>query len=254
MWCRDCWRRPAGSRIESRRCTSSTAWRAVARQPSAVHLARQLSDRYPDAALFSTCAGMARRPGSSRRVPWSPCFDSLAVPADRIPVEFDDRVELWRRELGRRRSAVVRQRREQRTDALSCRPCRTTVVLVTSRRRSVPPGCRPVRTSSAPEPTKGMDLLSLSVGRDRGRPSRRRPPRWYGGAVTFPLAIRLAGSRLAHRPARSWRLAALLAADPPALHQLEARDRTLARAFAASYGPLPESDQAGLPDAEPPSR
>ncbi|GAB3854416.1 hypothetical protein GCM10029963_47380 [Micromonospora andamanensis] len=60
----------------------------------------------------------------------------------------------------------------------------------------------------------------------------------------LPLAIRLAGSRLAHRP--NWRvadLAKLLASNARRLDHLTSGDRSVAGAFAASYASLKEPAQ-----------
>lgn len=207
----------------------------------AVHLARRLSDRYPDAALFIDLLGH----GEKRRVEPASALVTLlrqlGVPADRVPVELDARLELWRHELGRRRSVVVLDNAASSEQIMPLLPTEpTTVVLVTSRRRLFHPDVGTSRTLPLLSPQESMDLLSLSVGRDRVEAEPEAAAEVVRRCGHLPLAIRLAGARLAHR--RGWRLADLvgqLAGDPLVLHHLAEEESTVIGAFAASYEPLP---------------
>lgn len=209
----------------------------------AVHLARQLSDRYPDAALFIDLCGHGEKHRVEPASALVTLLRQLGVPADRVPVEFDDRVELWRHELGRRRSAVVLDNAASSEQIMPLLPTEpTTVVLVTSRRRLFHPDVGTSRTLPLLNPQESMDLLSLSVGRDRVEAEPAAAAEVVRRCGHLPLAIRLAGARLAHR--RGWRLADLveqLAGDPLVLHHLAQEESTVTGAFAASYEPLPGS-------------
>ncbi|MET8089586.1 BTAD domain-containing putative transcriptional regulator [Micromonospora sp. NPDC005220] len=207
----------------------------------AVHLARRLSARYRDARLFIDLCG----DGETTRIGPSAALVTLLrqlhVPAERIPIEFDARVELWRRELESRRVVVVFDNAAGSDQVLPLLPAsQGAVVLVTSRRRLVdldvgPPASLPLMTLD-----EGLELLAQTAGVERIAEEPAAAAEVVRRCGYLPLAIRLAGSRLAHRPARRVEeLADLLAADPPALNQLQVGDRTLARAFATSYGPLP---------------
>lgn len=209
----------------------------------AVHLARRLFDRYPDAALFIDLCGH----GDKNRIePAGALFTllrQLGVPADRVPVEFDDRVELWRQELARRRAVVILDNAASSEQIMPLLPAEpTTVVLVTSRRRLSHPDAGPSRTLSVMSPQESVDLLCLSVGRDRVEAEPDAAVEVVRRCGYLPLAIRLAGARLAHR--RGWRLADLaeqMAGDAPVLHHLAQEESTVTGAFAASYEPLPSS-------------
>ncbi|MER7587207.1 BTAD domain-containing putative transcriptional regulator [Micromonospora sp. NPDC127501] len=209
----------------------------------AVHLARRLSDRYPDAALFIDLCGH----GDKNRIePAGALFTllrQLGVPADRVPVEFDDRVELWRQELARRRAVVILDNAASSEQIMPLLPAEpTTVVLVTSRRRLSHPDAGPSRTLPVMSPQESVDLLRLSVGRDRVEAEPDAAAEVVRRCGYLPLAIRLAGARLAHR--RGWRLADLveqMAGDAPVLHHLAQEESTVTGAFAASYEPLPPS-------------
>ncbi|MEU8152864.1 BTAD domain-containing putative transcriptional regulator [Micromonospora sp. NPDC048986] len=211
----------------------------------AVHLARRLADRYPDAALFIDLCGH----GDKNRIePAGALFTllrQLGVPADRVPVEFDDRVELWRQELARRRAVVILDNAASSEQIMPLLPAEpTTVVVVTSRRRLSHPDAGPSRTLPVMNPQESVDLLRLSVGGDRVEAEPDAAVEVVRRCGYLPLAIRLAGARLAHR--RGWRLADLveqMAGDAPVLHHLAQEESTVTGAFAASYEPLPPSTQ-----------
>ncbi|WFF04185.1 BTAD domain-containing putative transcriptional regulator [Micromonospora sp. WMMD964] len=209
----------------------------------AVHLARRLSDRYPDAALFIDLSGHGEKrqvePGSALVV----LLRQLGVPAERVPVELDARVELWRQELARRRSVVVLDNAASSEQVMPLLPAESsTVVLVTSRRRLYHPEVGPSRTLPLLSPQESVELLSLSIGRDRVEAEPAAAAEVVRRCGHLPLAIRLAGARLAHR--RGWRLADFveqMAGDPLVLHHLAQEESTVTGAFAASYEPLPDS-------------
>ncbi|MGA4730615.1 BTAD domain-containing putative transcriptional regulator [Micromonospora taraxaci] len=209
----------------------------------AVHVARRLSDRYPDAALFLDLGGHGEKrqmePASALVI----LLRQLGVPAERVPVELDARVELWRQELARRRSVVVLDNAASSEQVMPLLPAEpSAVVLVTSRRRLSHPEVGPSRTLPLLSPQESVDLLGLSVGRDRVEAEPEAAFEVVRRCGHLPLAIRLAGARLAHR--RGWRLADLveqLTGDPLVLHHLARAESTVTGAFAASYEPLPDS-------------
>ncbi|MFG1761815.1 BTAD domain-containing putative transcriptional regulator [Micromonospora parva] len=209
----------------------------------AVHLARRLSERYPDAALFIDLCGHGEKNRVEPASALVTLLRQLGVPADRVPVEFDGRVEMWRQELARRRSVVVLDNAASSEQIMPLLPAEpTTVVLVTSRRRLSHPDVGPSQTLPVMSPQEGVDLLGLSVGRDRVEAEPDAAAEVVRRCGHLPLAIRLAGARLAHR--RGWRLVDLadqMAGDVPALHHLAQEDSTVTGAFAASYEPLPGS-------------
>ncbi|MEU8164348.1 AfsR/SARP family transcriptional regulator [Micromonospora parva] len=209
----------------------------------AVHLARRLSDRYPDAALFIDLYGHGDKNRIEPARALVTLLRQLEVPADRVPVEFDARVELWRRELGRRRSVLVLDNAASSEQILPLLPTEpTTVVLVTSRRRLTHPDVAPSQTLPVMTPEESLDLLALSVGKARVEAEPDAAAEVVRLCGHLPLAIRLAGARLAHR--RGWRLADLagqMAGDPLVLHHLAQEQSTVTGAFAASYEPLPGS-------------
>ncbi|MDG4761208.1 tetratricopeptide repeat protein [Micromonospora sp. WMMD710] len=208
----------------------------------ALHVARQLAPSYPDAQLFVDLRGHGDEDAVEPLAALFTLLRQLGVPGGRIPAELDHRAELWRRELGARKAVLVLDNVADSTQILPLLPTHPgAVVLVTSRRRLAeldvgPPESLPLMTLE-----EGLALLSQSAGVERVASDPRAAAEVVRRCGYLPLAIRLAGSRLAHRPARRIKeLATLLAAEPPPLNQLHVGDRTLARAFATSYESIPE--------------
>ncbi|RQW94731.1 AfsR/SARP family transcriptional regulator [Micromonospora inaquosa] len=209
----------------------------------AVHLARQLSARYPDAALFIDLCGHGEKKPVEPAAALVTLLRQLGVPANGVPVDLNARVELWRQELAHRRSVIVLDNAANSDQIMPLLPTEpTAVALVTSRRRLSHPDVGPSQTLPVLSPQESVDLLGLSVGRDRVEAEPAAAADVVRLCGHLPLAIRLAGARLAHR--RGWRLAEMaeqMAGDPLVLHHLAQEASTVTGAFAASYEPLPDS-------------
>jgi len=203
----------------------------------AVHAARLLRTRFPDAQLFIDLQGHSTKSPIEPAAATVTLLRQLGVAADRIPDDPADRVQLWHHVLGARRAILVLDNAASTAQVTPLLPTFGAVaVLVTSRRRLA--GLDGVTAQSVPLLTEpeAVELFGRIVGdRAAGEP----------GAVVevvrrcglLPLAIRLAGSRLAHRP--GWRVADLVRRlGAVALPGLTAEDRTVAAAFALSYGQL----------------
>ncbi|MGN9812378.1 AfsR/SARP family transcriptional regulator [Micromonospora sp. BQ11] len=207
---------------------------------TAVHLARLLRPSFPDAALFIDLRGHGDSGAVAPVAALGTLLRQLGVPSARIPAEQDYRAELWRRELAHRRCVVVLDNAATTDQVLPLLPSEPgAVVIVTTRRRldglDVSPPCAlPLLT-----PTEGLALLESAAGRDRVAAEPETAAAVVRKCGFLPLAIRLAGARLAHRPA--WRvgdLARLLDDTTSHLGHLAVRERTVAGAFATSYEPL----------------
>ncbi|MDG4790884.1 tetratricopeptide repeat protein [Micromonospora sp. WMMD1102] len=211
----------------------------------AVHVAAALSDRYPDAQLFIDLHGhSAARPVDPADAVVT-LLRQLGVPASRIPPEFDHRVALWRAELGGRRTVVVLDNagsRDQIEPLLPSAP--GALVLVTSRRRLLASDGIPPESLGVLREDDAIELLATVAGPGRIRAELKAATTVVRRCGHLPLAIRLAGARLAHRP--GWRVADLaqrLEHSGHVLGELSAEDRTVAAVFALSYEPLAERTQ-----------
>ncbi|WP_249999617.1 AfsR/SARP family transcriptional regulator [Actinoplanes sp. M2I2] len=204
----------------------------------ALHVAALLGDRHPDAHLFVDLHGHDAEQPLDPAAALLVLLGQLGVDAERIPPGLVDRVGLWRTELAGRRALVLFDNAAssaQLADLLPTGP--GSLALVTGRRRLL--GLDGVHPESLAvlNPDEGLTLLARIVG-----PRVWAEPEAGAEVVRrcgcLPLAIRLAGARLAHRP--RWRVADLVRRlGESVLPELAAEDRSVASAFAVSYRQLP---------------
>ena len=208
----------------------------------AVHLAGLVREDFPEAQLFIDLYGHSEQRPSSPEAALVTLLRQLGVPANRIPDDFDERVQLWRTEIATRRALVVLDNAASTAQVTPLLPTTGKVlVLVTSRRRLA--GLDAVRPESLGVLSEeaAVALLTRIVG-DRVGAEPAAAIEVVRRCGYLPLAIRLAGARLAHRP--RWRIADLahrLAESP--LPELAVEHRTVAHALALSYAHLPERAQ-----------
>lgn len=210
----------------------------------AVHVANLVADRYPDAQLFVDLHGHSDQGPVEPGAALTTLLRQLGVPGEAIPPGLDDRSALWRQELATRRTVLVLDNAastDQVTPLLPAAPhC---LVLITSRRRLL--GLDGVRPESLRLLTldEGCDLLAGVVG-DRVYEEPEAAVAVVRRCGHLPLAIRLAGARLARRP--GWRVADLaerLRPERGVLAELAAERRSVAGAFRLSYDNLPAAAQ-----------
>ncbi|MGY0004197.1 BTAD domain-containing putative transcriptional regulator [Micromonospora sp. I033] len=208
----------------------------------AVHLAYRLAGRHPDAQLFIDLRGHAEGVPVDPADALTALLRQLGVPAGRIPTEHDSRAELWQRELRGRRAVIVLDNAAGGDQVRPLLPAAAgSVVLVTSRRRLSTGDLGPSVPLPALTPAEAVQLLARTAGEERIGKEPEAAAEVVRRCGHLPLAIRLAGGRLAHRSA--WRVADLadrLAVGGTALRQLAVEQQTVASAFTASYEPLAE--------------
>lgn len=205
----------------------------------ALHVAGLVGARYPDAQLFVDLHGHSRRAPLEPGAALVTLLRQLGVPAQAIPTELDERVALWRSELASRRALVVLDNAAGTAQVGPLLPAAAgCLALVTSRRRLT--GLDGVRPESIQvmSQVEAVALLRRIAGErvDAEPDAAVEVVRRCG---FLPLAIRLAGSRLAHR--QRWRVVDLvhrLGEHGAALSGLAAEDRTVSAAFGLSYGQL----------------
>ncbi|WP_370118825.1 helix-turn-helix domain-containing protein [Streptacidiphilus sp. MAP12-33] len=183
----------------------------------AVHAAHRLAADYPDAQLYLDLHGFTegREPLGSDPALRS-LLTALDVPSEKVPIEgVEQLAACWRAELARRRAVVVLDNVADAEHVLPLLPgAGPSVVLITSRNRlvgldEVPPISLDVLTaeesarllaSASGEPT-GPNGLS---GPDGAQGRLARDPEAAAEVLRLcgrlPLALRLAGARLRHRP------------------------------------------------------
>ncbi len=203
----------------------------------AVHVATQLAESYPDAHLFIDLHGHSERAPLSPAAALAALLRQLGVPAERIPVDMDDRLAIWRTELADRRALVLLDNAATTAQVAPLLPSGAgCLTLITSRRRLV--GLDEGRPLSLPvlDADEAIELLGRVAGDDRVAAEPVAAAEVVRRCGYLPLAIRLAGARLVHRP--RWRIADLadrLGGARDALAELAVGQRSVGDAFALSY-------------------
>ncbi|MEV4508140.1 helix-turn-helix domain-containing protein [Dactylosporangium sp. NPDC049525] len=217
----------------------------VGKTSLAVHVAHRLAPAFPDGGLYLDLHGFT--PGQEPLEPPAALGRLLAaLDITHPPAGAAERAALWRSELSRRRALVVL---DNAVDAAQVRPllpgAGKSAVLVTSRNRLVSlDGVPPVSV----EPFAAGDATDL-FGRAAGLRATddqaiAQVLQQCGG---LPLALRMAGARLRHRP--GWTVAVLAerlrdtsgrfdAVFGMSLHQLDPGQRRMFRLL----GVLPGAD------------
>ncbi|MEU4691688.1 BTAD domain-containing putative transcriptional regulator [Actinoplanes sp. NPDC023714] len=205
----------------------------------ALHLAARAGDRFPDAHLYVDLRGYSEQPPLEPAAALIVLLRQLGVAAGDMPLEPVDRIGFWRTEVARRRMLVILDNAAssaQVADLLPSAPGSLTIV--TTRRRLG--GVDGVRVESLPllDPGEAVELLERIAG-DRVAAEPQAAAEVVRRCGGLPLAVRLAGARLVHRP--RWRVADLLnRMGGTALPELTAEDRTVTGAFSLTYRQLPE--------------
>ncbi|WP_439427049.1 AfsR/SARP family transcriptional regulator [Micromonospora sp. LA-10] len=209
----------------------------------ALHVASRLAERFPDGQLFVDLRGHTEDTWMTPAAVLDILLRQMGVPADRIPMELPDRLEMWRREVAMRSVIVVL---DNAADSPQVEPLLPTsgpaVVLVTSRRRLLALTERPPVSIAVLSEPEALQLLTTLVGDGRVAADPEAARQLVGICGCLPLAVRLAGTRLAHRP--DWRISDLverLNHRSMLLPGLRTEARSVIEAFAESYEPLDEA-------------
>jgi tetratricopeptide (TPR) repeat protein/transcriptional regulator with XRE-family HTH domain len=193
----------------------------IGKSALAVHVAHQISDRFPDGQLYLNLHGST--PGLVPLEPLSALgqlLRSLGVPDQHVPTDLDAAAARFRSIAAPRRLLVVL---DNARDAAQVRPLLpgspTCAVLITSRQiLATLEGTHPVHLDLL-LPDHAVELL----GRIAGHRRIADDPQTAAGLVRLcgylPLAIRIAGARLAARP--TWPLRVMVDQLADATRRLE---------------------------------
>lgn len=218
----------------------------VGKTALAVRAGRQLAGTYPDGQLFVDLHGHS--PGREP-LATEPAVDhllrSIGVPAKQIPQDSEARLALWRSEVAGKRLLIIL---DNALDSASVYPLLpgtpTCGVLVTSRRQLTSLDTRARLALDVLDQSDASALLSQIIGAARSGKEAPAARELVERCGHLPLAIRIAGSRLRHRPA--WTVAHLnqrLDAQDRRLTELSADGSGVASAFAVSYEQLTAEQQ-----------
>ncbi|POX44058.1 tetratricopeptide repeat protein [Streptomyces sp. Ru72] len=194
--------------VESHRAVCVDGMAGVGKTCLAVHAAHRLAAGFPDAQLYVDLHGFTEGrppldPDSALRM----LLGALDVPSERVPQEgLEQLAACWRSELAHRRVVVVL---DNAADAEQVRPllpgAGPSVALVTSRNRLLGLDEVPPVSLDVLSPQESAELLARASGEPGGRDGRlARDPESAAEVLRLcghlPLALRLAGARLRHRP------------------------------------------------------
>jgi DNA-binding SARP family transcriptional activator/tetratricopeptide (TPR) repeat protein len=197
----------------------------VGKSALAVHVAHRLRERFPDGQLHVDLGGTRLRPLAPAEV-LDRFLRALGVGGAAVPATLEDRRDLYRSRLADRRVLVVL---DDAADEAQVRPLLpgspTCATLVTSRRRLAALDGALRLDLEVLEPDRATELLARIVGPGRVADEPEAAAAIIRLCGRLPLAVRVAGARLALRA--HWRLAdlaELLADERRRLDELRVAD------------------------------
>lgn len=216
----------------------------VGKTSLAVHWSQRVAERFTDGQLFADLRGhdLEARPVAAEAV-LERFLRALGVPGEKVPRTAEDRTALFRSVLDGHRVLILLDNAESAAQVRPLLPgspgC---CVVVTARRRleglvaaegalSVPVGVM--------DEHEAADLLAGVVGTDRMRAEPDAAARFGALCEGLPLALRIAATRLASRPA--WSVADLvdrLSDERGRLDQLSRDELQVRGSFELSYREL----------------
>jgi DNA-binding SARP family transcriptional activator len=202
-----------------------TGMAGVGKSMLAVHVARELRDRYPDGQLYADLRGTAARPASVAEV-LRGFLQALGVDGASLPARTSGRIALYRSKVADRKILVLLDNAPSGTVVRPLLPSGSScAAIVTSPSRMLAIEGAGIVDLGPFECERAVKLLAQSAGalRVTAEPdSAEAIARHCGG---LPLAISIAGARLAARP--HWplsRLASRLADERTLLDELSLED------------------------------
>ncbi|WP_174535178.1 AfsR/SARP family transcriptional regulator [Micromonospora chalcea] len=212
----------------------------VGKTTLAVRIAHQLGPAYPGPHLYVDLNGHDH-PSSPVEV-LGRFLRALGVPGAQIPADLEERAALFRGAMAERPGLVLLDNAADAAQVRPLLPGTDTVVLVTSRRALVDvDGAHQLRLDPLPE-ADALRLLAGIIGADRvaAEPGSASDVVHHCGLL--PLAVRIAGARLAIPGVPSLRQAAAQLAElSHRLDHLTRADRSVRAAFHSAYVALDEA-------------
>jgi hypothetical protein len=210
----------------------------------AVHIGHRLRSHFPDGQLYVNLQGAQARPLEPDEV-LARFLRALGMDGSSIPDDLQERAERYRTVVADRRMLVVLDNAAGEAQVRPLLPGSPTCrVLVTSRARLTGLEGAQLLDLDILAPQAAIELLARVAGPDRVAAEPDAATAIVGYCGHLPLAIRIAGARLAARPAWSLaRLAGRLADEHQRLDELAAGDLEVRASIALSYRALSEQQQ-----------
>ena len=206
----------------------------------AIHAAHRLRPDFPDGQLYVSLRGGSEHPVPPDEV-LARFLRDLGVDGVRVPVEPEERAAMYRTRLAERQMLIVL---DDARDAAQVRPLLpgtgSCAVIVSSRHRlSDLAGSRLIDLDVLDE-DEAAELFTRIIGTDRAEAEPGPVRDVLGVCAGLPLAIRIAGARLAAR--RAWTVRTLadrLADQRRRMDELTAGDLAMRACFQVSFDALP---------------
>lgn len=215
----------------------------VGKSALAVHIAHRLRSRFPDGALYVNLHDAEAQPLDPLGVLRNFLL-ALGLARAQIPEGLEEAAALYRAQLAHRRMLVVLDNAAGEAQVRPLLPgspgC---AALITSRKRLG--GLDAVHSViDVLKPYEAVEFLGKVAGPERVAAEAEAAQAIVGLCGYLPLAVRIAGAKLAARP--PWRLAKLverLVDERDRLSQLEVGDLEVRAGFALSYQGCSEVEQ-----------
>ncbi|MEU6425989.1 BTAD domain-containing putative transcriptional regulator [Microbispora sp. NPDC046973] len=212
----------------------------------AIHVAHQVADAFPDGRLYAELRGMSEAPADTGEV-LGRFLRALGVDQADLPAATAERTELYRSLLAGRRVLVLLDDAAGEPQVRPLLPGGTSGVLITSRNRLG--GLSGVRRTDLDVlgPAEAVELLARIVGPERVAAEGAVAHDIVDLCGRLPLAIRIAGARLATRQRWPLRLLAdRLADERRRLDELAIADLEVRSGFELSYRGLDDDERLAL--------
>ncbi|HEY1622726.1 MAG TPA: BTAD domain-containing putative transcriptional regulator [Streptosporangiaceae bacterium] len=201
-----------------------------------VHAAHEIAESFPDGQLFANMHGAVPHPVSPMQV-LERFLRVLGLPGAQLPEGLDARAEVYRNMLAGRKVLVVLDDVASESQVSPLIPGDgTAAMMITSRSRLgglADPAHIEVDVFDA---EKSLELLVRIVGADRVATEPEAAATVAEHCAHLPLALRIAGARLAARPHwRIQRLAGRLADETRRLDELRHGDMGIRPSISLSY-------------------
>jgi DNA-binding SARP family transcriptional activator/tetratricopeptide (TPR) repeat protein len=212
----------------------------------AVHAAHLLRNQFPDGQLYINLLGAAEHPAAPSDV-LARFLRDLGMNPAIIPAAEDERAAQYRSRLTDRKLLIVL---DDARDADQVRPLMpgsaSCAVLVTTRSRMPDLAGSRYIDLDVLEAAEARDMFASIVGPPRAEAEPHATDEILAACAGLPLAIRIAGARLAARGGWSVRtLARRVSNERQRLDELRVGNLAVRACFEVSFASLPGSDQPG---------
>jgi len=213
----------------------------------AVHTAHQVARKFPDGQLYVNLRGAAQNVAVSAVL--ARFLRVLGVDAARIPADVEERAALYRTMLADRRVLIVLDDARDAEQVQPLLPGNPACAVVVTARGQLPEivGAKVVELDVLP-PEDALNLFARIVGEKRAIAEPAATEDVLVACAGLPLAIRIAGARLAARGSWTVRsLAGRLADERRRLDELRAGNLAVRVSFEVSFAGLPGPVSPGGP-------